>query len=381
MNAVMHHAHSAAFLDAGGAFRRQPRAPGRTRPQAFHDNYEALLLYYDCFRSGRDVLLVGPPPHGFEEAQKSARMVGMPGEIPLTARHHGSVSVMITQLTEVPAEIDTIRVSLSDGQSFLLPVQPSHIKDFAGRRLAFTMSKNNDLRWIAEWARYHAKMHGTDAIVFFDNGSTLYETAEIEAVIAAQGIAKAAVHSWPYLYGAPDPAIRLNPFYTQFLQVGSMSVALRRYGMECAGVLNCDVDELVTTSGKASIYEAVEQSPAGLIVMQGRYIEVVPDRADAPFGDHRDYSHYLADPKLALSRPKKWILDPKRAWVKNLKVHPYMHWIENRPPFAKTRDETIFYRHFRAINTNWKDRRTELAPSPRQDLRIDEAFRQSWRAG
>ena len=59
-------------------------------------------------------------------------------------------------------------------------------------------------------------------MLFFDRGSTLFETDEVAVTIAAQGIAKVAIHSWPYPYGAPDPAARLNPFPIQFLQVGSM---------------------------------------------------------------------------------------------------------------------------------------------------------------
>lgn len=362
-------AHSPAILDDGSPLRRTTRAPSRARPDSFYERYEQRVLYYDCFRSGRDVLLVGPPPYGLG----GTRFSGLPGKASLSAKTYRSDSVMITRLADVPGEVTTIRADLDSGEHFDLPIQPSSVSEFAGARLLFTMSKDNELAWIAEWARYHARVHGTDGVVFFDNGSTRYEMTEIEATIAAQGIARVAVHSWPYIYGAPDPAVRLNPFYTQFLQVASMSVVLRRYGMASAGILNCDIDELVGSPQGTTIYDLVQQSPQGLIVMRGRYMEPVPNEGDL-FGDHRDYSRYLADTKLATSRPKKWALDPSRGWVKSLKVHPYMHWIENRPFFSKSTPEGVFYRHFRAINTNWKDRRTESLPDAGQALMVDQDY-------
>ncbi|ODT75813.1 MAG: hypothetical protein ABS76_33130 [Pelagibacterium sp. SCN 64-44] len=332
------------------------------------------MLYYDCFRSGPDVLLIGPPPYGLVSALHKATMTGLPGNISLASSSYRSESVMITRLVDVPSDVAAIRIALKSGETFTLNVQPSSVAEFSGARLLFTMSKDNELAWISEWARYHSRVHGTDAVVFFDNGSQRYTLAEIAATIAAQGISRVAIHSWPYIYGAPDPAVRLNPFYTQFLQVASMSVMLRRYGLNSAGILNCDIDELAATPRDSSIYDLVQKSPQGLIVMQGRYMEPVPNSDAVPFGDHRDYIRYLADPTLSTSRPKKWALDPSRHWVQNLKVHPYMHWIENRPFFSKTTPEGVFYRHFRAINTNWKDRRTENLPETGQALIVDQDY-------
>ncbi len=357
------------MLEENSPMRRATRAPGRVRQASFYEHYEQRLLFYDCFRSGRDVLLVGPPPYGLG----STRFSGLPGHAALSAKNYRSGSVMITRLVDVPAEVTAVRAVLDDGQGFELTVQPSSVAEFAGARLLFTMSKDNELAWIAEWARYHARVHGTDGVVFFDNGSTRYEMGELAATISAQGIKRVAVHNWPYIYGAPDPAVRLNPFYTQFLQIASMSVVLRRYGMASAGILNCDVDELAATPSDTNIYQLAQQSQQGLIVMRGRYMEPVPNEG-APFGDHRDYSRYLADPALSTSRPKKWALDPSRGWVKNLKVHPYMHWIENRPFFSKSTPDGVFYRHFRAINTNWKDRRTESLPDAGQALIVDQDY-------
>jgi hypothetical protein len=51
-----------------------------------------------------------------------------------------------------------------------------------------------------------------------------------------------------------------------------------------------------------------------------------------------------------------------------------MHWIQGAPLFGKSTPAGVFYRHFRAINTNWKDRRTEARGVRREKLVIDRDF-------
>ena len=80
------------------------------------------------------------------------------------------------------------------------------------------------------------------------------------------------------------------------------------------------------------------------------------------------------DTLRALSRPRKWAIDPTRSWFKNLAVHPYMHWVQGRPRFGKSTPPGVFYRHFRGINTNWKDRRTDAGSVRRDRLVIDREF-------
>jgi hypothetical protein len=79
-----------------------------------------------------------------------------------------------------------------------------------------------------------------------------------------------------------------------------------------------------------------------------------------------------AAPGDAICRQRKWALDPSRRWVRKLSVHPYWHWIEGRPIFAKSMPEDALYWHFRGINTNWKQQRAippaATVPLVRDDL-------------
>jgi hypothetical protein len=363
-------AHSPAFLPEHSPLRRRPRAPARHRPEAFEREFEDRALVYDAFWhvDGRRILLVGPPPLNLRPALGRARYVAVPSRKPLSARTYDSLSVRITALADAPAETTGIEMLL-DGDKFVLPVQPNLSPALAGARVLFTMSRENELAWIRDWAEYHARLHGTDAVVFFDNGSTRYAPAEIAATLGdVAGIRHAAVLSWPYRYGPFDPAVKLSPYYGLVLQVAAMSVTLRRYAAAAYGLLNCDVDELVATPPGTTVYELARAAAHGLVAFRGQYVEALPAGMPGE-GDvlrHRDFAYRLRDPRARASRPRKWALDPQRAWVGNLAVHPYMHWIRGRPLFGKTTPAGTFYWHFRGISTNWKDRRTDashLAPA------------------
>lgn len=372
-------AHSAAFLPAGSPLLRRPRAPNRARPVPFLQNFETRALVYDAFwhADGRRVLLVGPPPMNLWPQIRAARYLALPSRTPLTARYHRSISTMITELLNVPADTSEVVMSLA-GAEFALPVQPSSAAELAGRKVLFTMSKDNDLAWIREWAHYHAAVQKADAIVFFDNGSSAYAAAEIEStLLGVGGINKVAVLSLPYTYGATDMAVLNNPYYTLFLQVSAMSTALRRYAPKAAGLLNCDIDELVATPKGTTIFDLVGASRKGLVVMNGQWVEPFADRPSGQVATHRDFQFRLRDAALRVSRPKKWALAPTRPWLDSLDVYPYMHWIAGRPLFAKARPDGTFYWHFKAINTRWKDKRAELSPPPdaiERDGRLGDAM-------
>lgn len=344
-------ANSYAALDPGNPVRRPVRSPGRSRSQAFSDNFDARTLFYDCFwhADGRRVLLVGPP---IEPFHRRARFIADPGGVALSARQFSSLSTTVTELRGAPASASVIRAEIG-GEVHLLPIRPSSVRALAGRRLLFSINRDNDLAWIREWASFHAKVHGTDAVILFDNGSTKYAADEVLDVLReVPGIAVAGVPSWPYSFGPVDQAVKRDPYWARFLQIGSMSVLLRRYGEQAYGLLDCDIDELAGTRSGQSIYQLAKQSRDGLIAFHGQWIE-----ATGPGTRHRDFCQRLSDPSKARCRPRKWALDPSRPWVGKLSVHPYWHWIEGRPPFSKTMPEDALYWHFRGINTDWKSAR------------------------
>ena len=375
---LLNSGHSSAFLPEDSAIRRMPRGPLRPRPKDFVlSKFETRALVYDAFwhLDGKRILFVGPPPLNLWPQFKKARYLALPSRAPLTVEYHQSASVLLSALHGAPAGTTAVELQIAGGTHELV-LQPNLSPELAGHRVLFTMSKDNELAWIKEWAHYHAAIQGVDAVLLFDNGSTRYGPGDIEATLrSVKGIRKGAVISWPYRYGATDMAVLSNPYYGLFLQIASMSVALRRYAGQAYGLLNCDVDELTATPDGQNVFDLAHTSPHGLVVMRGQFIEAVPTtKPNGHVPTHRDYQSRRRDPLTRLSRPRKWALDPVQPWVEDLDVHPYMHWIEGRPWFGKTQPPGMFHWHFRGINTNWKEKRTDASHLVPADLELDERF-------
>lgn len=347
---------SPAVLAADGGLVRQPRAQWRRRGEAFDAGFDRRTLFYDCFwaADGETVLLVGPPLRNLRKAVERADFRVAGSETRLRPRFHASISVTIVALSGVPAGASRLTVVLGD-QTFSLAIQPNYAERLAGRRLMFTMNCNNEAGWLAAWADYHRRFHGVDGVIVFDNGSSNLTPEEVGAALCKSGIADVFVVPWDHLYGPYDPKVLINPYWARFAQIGAMNLVLRRFGAAAAGLLNCDIDELVHTRAEGDVFEALDRTPQGLLVMHGAWMET--KRVSSRFGDHRDFSYRLKDPKGRHCAQRKWTLDPRRPWVSDLDVQPYMHWIEGRPRGSKTMAEGAFYWHFKGINTNWKTAR------------------------
>tara|TARA_R100000365_G_C2744896_1_gene73644 strand:- start:2161 stop:3327 length:1167 start_codon:yes stop_codon:yes gene_type:complete len=349
---------SFAALSADNPVKRLPRSPRRPRPAGFWTAFEDRALYYDAFRAenGRDVLLVGPTPLNLRAGLEAARYSALPSGAALGAELFPSRSTMLTRLADVPDDASAVRVE-AFGEIFDLAIQPNFSASLSGARILFTINKNNRLEWVADWANWHASLHGTDTVILFDNGSTEYTIDKLEATLAAvEGLKTVIVIDVPHKFGPIDTSVLVTKFYPRFLQISMTNLALRRFGMRAEGLLDCDIDELAWAGGQ-SAYERAELSALGVVRMRGRWIEAT--RApDAP-ARHHAFRHRLADFRHRLS-PSKWVLDPRREWVRSLEVHPYLHRIHGAPPAARKHDDKTVFFHFKGINTNWKEERTTI---------------------
>jgi hypothetical protein len=340
------------------ALRRRPKLPGRNRPAVFHEAFEDRVLFYDAFRhaDGERALLVGPPPLNLVGALEAARFEALPSRKRLSPRRHESLSVAIWEM-KVPGGTNALRLELG-GEVHDIALRDNLAEKFAGRRILTNLNRDNELEWIEEWARFHARHHGADAVVMFDNGSRRYAPEDIaECLAGVPGMKDIAINSWPQKYGPVDPAVRINPYWPRFLQIASLSVALRRFAPAAAGLMNCDIDELLAP-GQGPVFEQLSSSRFGLIRFKGRWVPPVAESGAPAKPTHRHYP--FADPRRGRVSPGKWCLDPKRDWIANdLGVHPYMHWIEGRPFAARFYDRRRFFWHFEGLNTGWKDARAK----------------------
>lgn len=352
---------SPLLLSQFGAMRREPTRPEAFRFAGFNDAFDHDTLAYDAFRlpDGR-VALSGPPLFNLTPLVETMRVMALPNGQQCEA----SIMQMDRHtriLVNAPADADALRIEIAGG-SVDVVISPSQNHVFEGRRVLFTLSKNNHLHWIGDWVRYARDVHGADAVLFYDNGSTLYGAQELLDLFAGiEGIAAARVVEWPYRYG-PQGLDATRFWDSDFCQRGAWEHARWYFLQDARSAQNADVDELVVSRSGESVFAAAEADPFGVVRYRGRWVVGTGQAGDAPRDDvrtHRDYQTVLREqrgwrfgilPVDSAGCAAKWTLVPRRCppsaqWG----VHSISGWLPSR---RISRD--FSYRHFREINDNWK---------------------------
>ena len=162
-----------------------------------------------------------------------------------------------------------------------------------------TLSKNNELYWIGDWVRFFARRHGCDAVLFYDNSSTKYDLSEVyETIASIPRIEVVVVVNWPYKYGPQgterDIGPQKLPWDSAYSQPGVLEHARHRFLDRAQAVVNADVDELVLTKDKVSLFELVSHSDTGYLRYPGYWIESAT-KSTQRHPRHFDFCYRSAD--------------------------------------------------------------------------------------
>lgn len=355
---------SPTLLTDFSAERRLSVRPMEARDADFDQRFDAETLFFDAFHGIRGrIVLVGPPFLNLKAALAAATIEARPSgsacrfELRELDRH-GQIHV------DAPDGTQSLVVTSALGR-VEVAVQPSEVDVFAGRRVIFTQSRNNDLAWIQDWVRYARDVHGADAVLLYDNASTRYDSAAIaEALAAVSGIAAVRVVEWPFKYG-PQGLDARRFWDSDFCQHGAWEHARRRFLEAARSVQNADVDELVVSADGGSVFAAAEADPFGIVRYRGRWVVGTGEQVDpaARRVRHADFDTVQRENVVrrfgilrrnVLACPAKWTLVPWRCPDRaQWRIHTVGRW-----PAALRTTDTFGYRHFREINDNWKYQRT-----------------------
>lgn len=370
------HASPIVLPEETGLVRTPPRPPEFRKPD-YEQKFDYHALIYDVFYYNGAIAAIGPPLLNLKEPARSFgyRANGRPlrpyfsdmnrmsrwtfrdaaipylprwirGRRPLSRRspldvlrQRGARNLHQPQ----PYPGGELTISFDKEKSASAAIGPNLRHLFAGRRCLLTKSKNNDLRWIRDWVKFHVNTHQADAALIYDNGSDAYAPrAILDALTGIAGLEVAVVVEWPFKWGIHGDDFGI--WDSDFAQHGILEHARWRFLEFAQGVVYQDVDELALSD--RSIFEVAEQSKTGTVLYEGRWIEhVMPKREAATTTQprHADFRYFKPDgPPTAT----KWCTVPSR----NKRSHQWrIHWIK---PAEKT--EEIKLRHFRAISTGWK---------------------------
>lgn len=363
-------AASAVVLDAGLPLRRLPHAPELERAQHFHDTFDDSVVFHDVFRdhSGRHVYLIGPMGLNLTPLIEAMVVTGHPSRTVARPRIHHGVQAEILRVT-LPRDDTRLRFAFG-AQVFDIAIQPNRSAALDGDRVIFTINKDNDLAWIADWAQFYVAEHGATAAVVYDNGSTDYDLKALGATLAAvPGLEKYLVIPWPYRFGSMDDILEGPSFgrnWAMFAQPPKFTQFFRKYAMQARSILNVDIDELVFSPFRASVFKAVERAPFGLLRFNRVWVLNARDEDGPP-----RHQHFVIRNKgiAARDRGKKWAMAPRRAFFASWRAQPWTHQVKGWFNLAGSSDRFYGY-HFIGISRSWYWDRTErIVFDPKRHVR------------
>lgn len=352
-------ASSPVLLSGAGSLRRIPLGPELKRPASFYERFDDRALFYDVFRdhTGRHVYLIGPMALNLEPLIDALVIEGRPSGRRAKPRIHHGVQAEILRVT-LPGG-DTHLAFTFGEQNFEIPIQPNRSAALAGDRVIFTINKDNALAWIADWARFYVAEHGATAAVVYDNGSSDYTLEELRATLAGvEGLAKFLVIPWPYPFGSMNDVFDGHKFgghWAMFAQPPKFTHFFRKYAMRARSILNVDIDELVMSPFRHSIFKAVERSPFGLLRFNRVWVLNAREQSGPPL--HRQFV-IRKKGVAARDRGKKWAMAPGRAFLASWRAQPWTHQVKGW--FNLSGSSIRFYGyHFIGISRSWYWDRTE----------------------
>ena len=389
-------------LNPQNPLRRKSPRPKHLRGPFYDERFDSLTVFYDCFRTadGRGTIMLGPPLfnleptvlqiyaapmeyHGFRGSPScwGRKLFNLEDTFFRSLRRARDIS----WFSRIPVRRfdrhSQLRLGAVGGavlprgvfQQDHLVAQQNCSELFRGRRVVLTLSRNNELQWIKDWAYFFARKHGADAVLIYDNASTKYTSNEIrKAISSVQGVEVAVAVDWPYPYGVQDH----EPYDSDYCQYGVLEHARYRFLAHAKAVVNADIDEFPITARGKSLFDVVQRGSTGYLHYTGQWVENASISADASTKRRRHkYYLYRSTANDYVWPLFKWTVIPARC---SSEVQWRVHDVTRMKPDPLS--SLVRYRHFRAINTSWLDARWQ-PESPNEGEHIVDEELQEWLNG
>lgn len=313
----------------------------------YKTSYDFDTLAYDSFfdfRSGQ-LSLVCPKLFNFNSLVKGS-CIAIDGVFqPFRVNRYARYDVLVSEVGSLPKEV---KVAI-EGNSIKSGVNLIDLSFFSGFNVLVTLSKNNHLVWVKDWAQHHVDTQGADAVLFIDNGSSAYKIEEIvDALSSVKGLKRIGVMSAPFKFGPVGSGAGKGGAKARFLQPALLNLVRLRLLQDARAVLLVDVDELVYCLGAKSIFDVTVSSPFKYVSIQGRWFDTEPHLANC--ARHTDHTI----PRLDVGRcPPKYCIVPKSFFGK-------MSWSVHKleTDFIKffPTSKSFYFSHLIRITDNWKGR-------------------------
>lgn len=338
-------------------FKRTPIRPVELQIGNFAERFDYTTMWNDAIQTKHDnILLIGPPLYQINNWLKDNCSFEDQNNRKLQWIHNDYDRMGITVLN-THNWIEYIWLVTPHGK-YKIIVDPVST-EFAGKSVLMSISQNNPVTWIRQWIDYHHTLHGINAVLIYDNGSTMYSVDELYNAIKRDDILIKVVD-----YNVPGGAMGSGPWEwngrkgdslpwdSDFPPYVLFEHAKRKY-LHCAKiVINSAPDELLVINNKVSFQDItvhVETSQYSSLLYDGIWVEPVDsikhiNAKDVPFENRNfaNYWHTTNDPHAGVST--KWLLCPHR----NMNYQWHLHRTD-----VMVKTNSITYGHYLAMNNNW----------------------------
>jgi len=324
-----------------GVWRRAKLEP-ILREEQYEGRTDYFTLFYDVFWSskGTEVFAIGPSFPNQLNIGHDLTIVALPSGHICPFQRIGKMGIG-TQLAIAPPEgTQGLTFTLAE-QQWTVAIQPNLSSLLAGCRALITLSRNNRLEWIRDWATFHAAEYGVDTVVLFDNASTAYQVKDIEAVLRPiPGIQHILVVHQPCPYGSGK--------YSELpLQHGMLALARRRLLASAEWMLNLDIDELLMLEEGVDLGTLIDRSEPVTSFSRLNVANEPDPNLPGPVR-HRQFWRMPPDAQSILP---KWLAKPERLpEAAVLRQHDILEASTWSCPM-----ERGFIAHFQSITSGWKN--------------------------
>ena len=368
--------------DLPGLIARKPIRPEHLQGEDFREQFDYKTFYYDLFCDDGSIICISPPDWGFDsEVDWASSFSPFGPKNPVIQPLDRSLRV-VKETSDGVDKPSTVRFNFKDNGSLeSAPLSSSQNNIFADQRVLLTMSKDNQVSWIRDWAKFHREVHGATGLLIYDNNSSSYTAEALLAEISDLPLESIVVVDWRFKYGPQGMTSGGSYWDSDFCQYGGLEHARYFFLSRSSSFLQCDVDELVLPLKLgASVFEVAEhvQYP---IYFPGQWIEAVDKENFRPkaveLRRHADFAHVHRDGSRRFQASRKYCVSVKNL-TQDMQVATHAVKVANNRgeafPSVGVGDE-FRYCHFKAITNNWKWTRDSNWDIKAEDVEIDPLLR------
>jgi hypothetical protein len=340
-------------LDPRFGMIRTPTRHPISRQEGFEDLFDFFTLFYDIFWSvsGDYVIALGPPLPKALDHRRGLQITALPSGTPCQFHYRKSRKPPLPCRLEIAVPVGTHALVIDvKEQSWTCGIQPNLSSLFDGRVALVTISRDNHLQWIRDWARYHAAECEVDTVVFYDNGTRSYELGDVALALSEVDALKDVVLiQQEALFGPVGFPAGGGPSDSAFLKPAMFEHARHRLLSLADLYINLDIDELLLPQPNRKLRDYLDRDePVALIDRKN-----VENYSTAPIADQPTPRHgrYWWRKKQPSSLLPKWIAQPRRCSPDSIFTY---HQVEYERMWRCPEDE-LAIAHFLGVTTGWKE--------------------------